>query len=543
MNAYDAINVVANCTAPAATQVTTTASSVRIKGDEASQQQQQQQQQQERGWEGLASFLFGPDWFSIPLEGEEVDNTTTHAVNATSSGGGGSITSVSGAAIHANGKSSLQVNGHSPLTPQRPKVGGKMLNSVGKGKELSNIIATGSTTEKGHVTFALDRRNSKGGIVSGDGGVLETNVGDPSLCNIGWNAPYPNTIPAFPLVTNPEVVANPHRWSSGSRILATEIETCRESAATMDNKIQWNNDGPDNNNNNNSKIAQLGDEAADRAMRAALRIPDDVFTKIDTVWGMIDNNSSSSLTNTNQKKISSVATTTTATAASKQTILPITKSNQNITIDTVRPTIRHHSSPYVPNFLPPYPTDHYSDMASTNLAVSMATSAVRDHFLSRMYHTNRGEKRKSSLDPAVTTSSSSSDKRNKISERDIIRRSVIGLGKAVGPKYWGSVNLDNDDDISNNAAGRDMTMILESTISNPGGVSVELSSSSSSSSLSNKKSSQDASQVLPLGRASGSRVRILHITYIPSLIFSLSQSSITYTHFYHHSCPKYWKAV
>jgi len=532
VNAYDAINVVANCTAPAATQVTTTASSVRIKGDEASQQQQKQQQQ-ERGWEGLASFLFGPDWFSIPLEGEEVDNTTTHAVNATSSGSGGSITSVSGAAaIHANGKSSLQVNGHSPLTPpQQPKVGGKMLNSVGKGKELSNIIATGSTTEKGHVTFALDRRNSKGGIVSGDGGVLVMNVGDPSLCNIGWNAPYPNTIPAFPLVTNPEVVANPHRWSSGSRILATEIETCRESAATMDNKIQRNNDGPDNN--------KLRDEAADRAMRAALRIPDDVFTKIDTVWGMIDNNSSSSLTNTNQKKISSVATTTTATAASNQTILPITKSNQNITIDTVRPTIRHHSSPYVPNFLPPYPTDHYSDMASTNLAVSMATSAVRDHFLSRMYHTNRGEKRKSSLDPAVTTSSSSSDKRNNISERDIIRRSVIGLGKAVGPKYWGSVNLDDDDDISNNAAGRDMTMILESTISNPGGVSVELSSSSSSS---NKKSSQDASQVLPLGRASGSRVRILHY-FLVKQPHTHPQATITYTQFYHHSCPKYWKAV
>jgi hypothetical protein len=96
------------------------------------------------GWEGLASFLFGPDWFSIPLEGEEGDGTTTHAANAatsSSSSSGESITLVAGvgAAIHANGKSSLQVNGHSTLTPQQqPKVGGKMLNSVGKGKELSS---------------------------------------------------------------------------------------------------------------------------------------------------------------------------------------------------------------------------------------------------------------------------------------------------------------------------------------------------------------------------------------------------------------------
>lgn len=535
MNAYDAINVVANCTAPVATQVTTTACSVRLKGEEASQQQQQHQ---EWGWEGLASFLFGPDWISIPLEGEEVDNTTSHAVNATSSSSssssGESITSVAGAAIHhANGKSSLQVNGHSPpLMLQQPKVGGKMLNSVGNGKELSNMITAGSTTEKGRVTFALDRRNSKGGIVSGgDGRALETKVGDSSLCNIGWNAPYPNTIPAFPLVTNPEVVANPHRWSSGSRILATDIETCRESAATMDNKLQRNNDGPDN-NDNNSKIAQLRDEVADRAMRAALRIPDDVFTKFDTVWGMIDNNSSSSLTNTNQKKTSSVATT--ATAASKQTVVLLsTKSNQNTTIDTVRPIIRHHASPYVPNFLPPYPTDYYSDMASNNLSASMATTAVRDNFLSRMYHTNRGEKRKSSLDPAVTTSSSSSssgdgniNKRIDVSERDNIRRSVIGLGRAVGPKYWGSVNLDDDDDdddISNNTAGRDTMMRSKSTISNPGSVSVESSSLSSSS---NKKSSLDASQVSPLGRASGSRVRF-RIEYLTSFLFR--EKKLTHT--------------
>ena len=465
------------------------------------------------GWEGLASFLFGPDWFSIPLEGEEVDDgTTTHAANAatsSSSSSGESITLVAGVgvAIHANGKSSLQVNGHSTLTPQQqPKVGGKMLNSVGKGKELSNIITTGSTPEKGHVTFALDR------------GVIGTNAGDPVLCNNGWNAPYPNTIPAFPLVTNPENVANPHRWSSGSRILATEIEACRE-AATMDNKLQRNNDGPDN-NNNNIRIAQLRDEAADRAMRAALRIPNDVFTNIDTVWGMVDN-TPSSLTNTNQKKTSS-----TTSAASKQTILPITKLNQNMTIDTVRPTIRHHSSPYVPNFLPPYPTDYYSDMASNNLAASMATSAVRDNFLSRMHHTNRGEKRKSSLDSAVTNDGNI-NKRNTVSERDIIRRSVIGLGKAVGPKYWGSVNLDDDDDddISDNAAGRDTTMILESTISNPGLVSVESSSSSSS----NKKSGLDASQVLPLGRASGSRVRIFCIQPIPSFFFRENNHTHTFS--------------
>lgn len=365
-------------------------------------------------------------------------------------------------------------------------------NLVGKGKTLSNMIGG---TKKAHVSFSLDRKKTKGGedemMHSG-----HNDVGPSSGYPSGWHAPYPDAIPAFPLVMNTKNVANPHRWS-GSRLLATEIEACRETPISR-------KDGEPN-----SKLSQLKDDAADRVMRAVLRIPEDVYSKIDTVWGTIKNDDDSS----NKPKTSAA----TAAFDAKQTKQPVPPNNATSSSEAKTAAIassgpRHHASPYVPNFLPPFPTDHFSNMANDNLAASMATSAVMGNIVSRTHHNQ--EKRKSSELTAAPVGGGDDKGNNKrvVPERDVVRRSVIGLGKSVGPTYWGSewLNDDNDDAVDN-AKRSGTTTTSESTLFNAGKLEVcvapgEGGVRGSPSSLTTKKSGQNSSQVLPLGRASGSRL-------------------------------------
>lgn len=143
---------------------------------------------------------------------------------------------------------------------------------------------------------------------------------------------------------------------------------------------------------------------------------------------------------------------------------------------------------YVPNFLPPFPTDEYSDMISDRLAASVSTSAVMGDVKSRMAH-NRDKRKHSSLEPE-------GGKAAAVLERNAVRRSVIVLGKPVGPSYWGSKWLENEEDGKHNP---------KSNITDLSGVSVAPGGSSSKSESAKNKSGLEPTQVLPLGRASGSR--------------------------------------
>ena len=111
--------------------------------------------------------------------------------------------------------------------------------------------------------------------------------------------------------------------------------------------------------------------------------------------------------------------------------------------------------------------------------------------MTRIHH--RGQKRKAS----ETNLSSDSEKKemNDVTERDSVRRSVIGLGKSVGPSYWGSNWLDNDSGDAKRTSNNNTISLSGVTVA-PG----------EKGGASPKKSSSDASQVLPLVRPSGSRL-------------------------------------
>ena len=509
-NAYDAINAIAKCTAPAAMQLGSAHPSSKLSSAAAGDpvldpnngddRGSSRMEGRERGWEGLASFLFGPDWFSIPLEGDDDARAASGGSSHTSPAGNDGGTS---SLLQNNGKTfssaPLKAPGGKTLLPNRPNSATNTTFAspkVGKGKQLSNMIGI----EKA-VSFNLDRQHSAGGD-----GIMDTafsgNDGGPSndVSSGGWHAPYLDAVAPFPLLTSAEAVANPHRLS-GTKIplsmhnLATEMEACRETPSSTKAR-RGGADEPD------SKLARLRDEVAEKAMRAALRIPDDVYSTIGTVWGSIRNGDDSL-----SKKKSGIDGDGKPRADSKMT-RPANNSSK-VRFD-VASTKQHPSEPnasasarrppYVPNFLPPFPTDHYSNMANDNLAASMATSAVMGNVLSRLH--NR-EKRKSS------EIASGDGVKKGVSDRDAVRRSVIGLGKSAGPTYWGSIRLD--DAASNDGKGGAPTAGWN--ISNAGKLDVSVAPGDGrASSSAAKKSGPDAGQVLPLGRASGSRVRMLLLT-------------------------------
>ena len=68
VNIYDVIHAIEECTYPAADP---SASIVTSSNGAQSNNNGAASSLDSGGWEGLASFLFGPDWHLIPLEGED----------------------------------------------------------------------------------------------------------------------------------------------------------------------------------------------------------------------------------------------------------------------------------------------------------------------------------------------------------------------------------------------------------------------------------------------------------------------------------------
>ncbi|KAL3817650.1 hypothetical protein ACHAXA_001995 [Cyclostephanos tholiformis] len=504
-NAYDALNAIVECTAPAAIQIgynhhSSTTSSSSVAGDPVPHQPPggdngSLYEGKEWGWEGLASFLFGPDWFSIPLEGED-DRIHDAASGESSPHASEEGTGQCEKSLQTNAKSfphaSMKVPGGKNLIPKLQNSATSNSNNaapkVGKGKQLSNMIGYQKS-----VSFTLDHQHT---VRENGVDTSPSNHGGPSneVSSIGWRAPYLNAIPPFPLVTNPEDVANPHRLS-GTKIpqsmhnLATEMEACRETP--LSTKLRKGSaDSPD------GKLARMRDEVSQKAMRIALRIPDDVYSTIGTVWGSIRNGDDMS----NKKKTGiggdvkpppDLKTMPPVATASKVKF-DAASSKQHSSDPSASTSVR--MPPYVPKFLPPFPTDHFSDMANDKLAASMATSAVMSNVLSRMH---KREKRKSS---DIAPDGVKKD----ISDRDVVRRSVIRLGRSVGPTYWGSIQLNDDAEDDE----KKVVTTEGSSISNSGKLDVFVAPGGGKSSSSvAKKSGLDASQqIMPLGRASGSRI-------------------------------------
>ena len=405
----------------------------------------------------MASFLFGPNWVSLPLEGDAAAAASGKEASAAGEGKGNLQ---NGTAHHAPGGKAL--------LPQRPN------ESPPKGKQLS-------TMKERSVSFSLERQRSVGGE-GADPAVPADEPGTPKDVGVDgrWHAPYLSVVPEFPLVSSSEGVANPHRLPGKVSLslhgLATETEACRDPPGA---KRQRRGSGGDLDGGAKSSVVEMAlrrrEKAADRAMRAALRIPDDVYSTKGTVWGSMKDEATGAGADGDKKPSGEGK----AGAASKVKFDPAAKQ------PPVPPSGSAVPRPsYVPNFLPPFPTDEDSDLASEKLAAAASTTAVMDDVLSRVHSR---EKRK---DPPPAEG-----EKDAMAERDSVRRSVIGLGKPLGTSYWGALDDEGSSSGKGNAATRpDLS-----------GVTVAPGERGSGASAA-KKSGPDASQVVPLGRASGSRL-------------------------------------
>ena len=525
-NAYDAINAISECTAPAAMQMGDAGNQCSSDGLSLTTSTDQSQspppqhghQHQQRGWEGLASFLFGPEWLSIRLGGEEEFEINGSVKNGAIAVAGGEAamgnTSNGNADASALAPPKKAVSGGKTFLPTRPPSeennNSSSLPKTGKGKQLLPTM-TGNTKT---VTFSLDdQHNSAGEGIAATADNDGRSSTDDAVSR--WHAPYLYTVPAFPLVKNTKDIANPHRLS-GSKVTlslhdySTEMEACvdysptkrpkKGSVVVVDDQAK------------KQKAAAIRNEMAERAMRAALRIPDDVYSTMGTNWGSIrkeDGSSTSPFINKNVK-LQSIASTSAPAAASKEkhnnSSKPIPFSLKNSAVEKPESDATVPMPSYVPNFLPPYPTDYSSEKHDTVLDSSItAASSVMGNIVSR-FHT-REKKRKSSSN---IVSVDEENKKSGFPNRDAVRRSVIGLGRSMGPSYWGS----NWRDVESVDDGRRSSGAIESitndTISNTlSDISVERGTASSSSAMAATTvitAKKTDGSVAPLSRASGSRV-------------------------------------
>ena len=539
VNAYDALNAIEECTAPAAAHLGSAMGGVMTQNTNCNDSTLSEEYQG-RGWEGLATFLFGSDWYTIPLEGE--DEERQRKANASIGGGkdGNKISSINNGA--------KKVTGGKTLLPKMPSTTTNTTvntTALTKGKQLPNLGG------ERNVSFSIDRSNAGNGAVDNSSG----NIGSGR-----WDAPYLGSLAPFPLVTRADNIANPHRLQGTSAVLslhdlAMEVEACRENGLGINDKMGL---GPltkrprkgnivnsesdkskktlptiDKVNGENTNNAYGIIDAAQSALRASLLIPDDVYSSSETLWGCIYEKDDPLAKN---KDAVGDGGKTATSGASKIVVGDNSKSSPKVTFDASAkappiddnslkflngeqeqgappaPTIIMPS--YVPNFLPPFPTEYSSELGADGMSSAIASSAIMGEVLSRVSY--RRDKRKLRLGELNNASSSLRPIEGKeavaaTSGRDSVRRSVIGLGKSAGPSYWGSDWLGNDDKsmgkkdgtLSSNLPSVTVTtgVLAGSELLTANAVMKEVVGSSAS-----RKSGLDASQVVPLGRASGSRV-------------------------------------
>lgn len=574
VNAYDVLNAVEGCTALAATQLRVGAASQQgpqygnaaaaILPMQQLQNSNSQQQQpyssstllspdqergnnnnnNSRGWEGLASFLFGPNWYSIPLEGEDINkqkkddkkkplSSTTAVVTGmatatvvTSNIKDGTILNgnnnnnvmngKSTATATASGKTLPEGNSNNSTPIPRPQETGK-----GKGKQLANMTppsgkkiatppaaggdaTTNTADDEKNVSFSLERKNSKGDTImmstGGGGGEGNSLINSSGLITANdtmssstsggrWDAPYPKEVLPFPLVThtNPTDIANPH-CLSGTNIslsmhdLAMEPEACRDGTHHHFEKKQRRSSSGSSSGTTTDYKKELAAYKLNKSMERDGKISRDVFSTKNIIWGSIPGggvgvgakggNSNVNAKSDDDKKSSALGGGGVGRG-------PLPKLSQ-----AKMPS-------YVPNFFPPYPRMEDSSISSS--LPSVPTTTIMSDVMSRV-----SQKRKK---PSSSSSSSNND----------VRSSLVALGKknAVGSSYWGSNWLDNETHDgrkeklkSNNTAGQLTVMAGPSSSAASGRMA------SSSSDANNKKTgggTTDA-QVVPLTRASGSRV-------------------------------------
>jgi len=163
----------------------------------------------DRGWEGLACFLFGNDWLDFTLPGMECNNNSkpSSTLNSVSSG---KVTMAGNLTGTGTGKQILCKPPSSTAAPSFSKGSEKQLPIESSTKGTASNISTSSLRKSNDGTAPL-----------------------PSFSNAkrkGWNAPYPHYVQAFPIrYTDMDLDIHKLPKSIGISFhsLATKDESCR----------------------------------------------------------------------------------------------------------------------------------------------------------------------------------------------------------------------------------------------------------------------------------------------------------------------------
>jgi hypothetical protein len=480
VNVYDVLAAIEECTCPAAEQLASSipSASSAVMNRNNVNGETSQSSNSTGGWEGLATFLFGPDWHRIPLEGEDPSDVPTQldGSNATNAPkvnepvkkptGGKSMSTLMSSATAANANISS--------------------TATTTGKQLSRLAATAPTTvgNEKNVSFTFDRQGS-----IGPGGTTDNETLNKSNVPLGagrWHAPYLGNVAPFPITAS----SYSHKDTSKSlHDLATEMEACREKQPTLKRKSSEGT--ADSSSKKKADVLRIARAAEEVAMKETARMDDSVFTRISVLpWGCIREEKDIEMKDAkygdvkaeSEKKPSTAPAATTAKAKSDAIATTSSKHLLASTEASIKSSVSKPS--YVPKFMPPFPPTQ--ENLEHDRQLSLSASKVMGSILSGVVGT-RHDKRK------VKSNTTSAEKPKATDE---VRQSVIELGKTT---YWGSgwqEKATNE---------KDAVFAAISVVSGEGGASSSETGTKDLTGVSGKKPGADM-QVVPLGRASGSRV-------------------------------------
>ncbi len=546
VNAYDAINAIEVCTAPAAAQLTSACGGVvrtssKIGNDDNSENSDNENNQYTTdeyhgsGWEGLATFLFGSDWYSIPLQGDRDDEAmakigANHGANSLSTKKSGFVETANGA----------KKPGGKTILPKMPEPTAIAAGSTVKGKQLASLVSAAAAATNGgekSVSFAGDLHSS---LAARNDATNTSNVGEGR-----WNAPYLGQVAPFPLVSSTKSIANPHRMDGTYAVLslhdlAMEVEACRgrglglvgdkkglgpltkraKKGSSVDSSSSLKNGDKSKNASSllnagkvvtdgkySAEVIEKAQLAEERAMRAELRIPQDVYFCGERLWGCIrDKDDLMDTDRVNKedgnKLMSPEATKSTSSKYKTTKVTFDVPSNAPQTADDAvksQPKGQDQNKPrdiwmppYVPNFLPPFPINPTSEIGPDGISSSVAASQIIGNVFDRASYRREKRKLRMSESNQMARDSQEGDHIAASSDSKSLRHSVICLGKTPGSSYWGSVWLDSNSTDGGKKSGNGLSNMNLPSVSVTPGVT--------------GKNGSDPQAVAPLGRASGSRV-------------------------------------
>ena len=349
--------------------------------------------------------------------------------------------------------------------------------STTSGKQLSRLAASNpNANNEKNVSFNFDRQGS---LDPGDNETLrKSNI---PLGSSRWNAPYLDNVAPFPMSS-----LSRQDTSKSLHDLATEIEACREKP-TLKRKASDGTVDSSNSKKRVSDVERIARAAEEMAVKEASLMDDAIYMrKLTMNWGCIREEKDVEMKDsTDAKKPSATGDEKEADAATAAKVKfdisvsaskPPSKQVPNKAPTTASANSTSRKPSYVPKFMPPFPPSEENMEHDRQLSIS--ASKVMGSVLSGVLGT-RDKKKPKSMDVDKT-------------DADLVRQSVIELGKST--TYWGSGWQESE-------TSKDAPTYTLGVASGEGNASNEAVMKESG-----MAAQKPNDQVVPLGRASGSRV-------------------------------------